>query len=95
MALHFARKNAWHYPYESIEQALAAMEFSDLSSFIEVARVNNRTLRTVDDYCDVARQYLRRMSACVVHGSLLSLNRAIARSESGSWKIAQRAVRRW
>ena len=61
MALHFARKNAWHYPYESIEQALAAMEFSDLSSFIEVARVNNRTLRTVDDYCDVARQYLRRM----------------------------------
>ena len=61
MALHFARKNRWSYPYESIEQALAAMEFSDLSSFIEVARVNNRTLRTVDDYCDVARQYLKRM----------------------------------
>lgn len=61
MALYFARKNRWSYPYESIEQALAAMEFSDLSSFIEVARVNNRTLRTVDDYCDVARQYLKRM----------------------------------
>src|SRR6516164_5798868 len=61
MALHFARKNRWSYPYESIVQALAAMEFSDLSSFIEVARVNNRTLRTVDDYCDVARQYLKRM----------------------------------
>src|SRR6516162_6573175 len=61
MALHFARKNRWSYPYESIVQALAAMEFSDLSSFIEVARVNNRTLRTVDDYCDVAKQYLKRM----------------------------------
>src|SRR5215472_2376809 len=61
MALHFARKNRWSYPYESIKQALAAMEFSDLSSFIEVARINNRTLRTVDDYCDVARKYLKRM----------------------------------
>jgi len=61
MALHFARKNRWSYSYESIKQAVAAMEFSDLSSFIEVARVNNRTLRTVDDYCDVARQYLKRM----------------------------------
>jgi adenosine deaminase len=61
MALHFARKNRWSYPYESIEQALAAIEFSDLSSFIEVARVNSQTLRTVDDYCDVARQYVKRM----------------------------------
>jgi len=61
MALHFARKNRWPYPHESIEQALAAMEFSDLSSFIAAARVNSRTLRTVDDYCDVARQYLKRM----------------------------------
>jgi adenosine deaminase len=61
MALHFARKNRWSYPYESIEQAHAAMEFSDLSSFIEAARINNRTLRTVDDYCDVARKYLKRM----------------------------------
>jgi adenosine deaminase len=61
MALNFARKNRWPYPYESIERVRAAMEFSDLSSFIEVARVNNRTLRTVDDYCDVSRQYLKRM----------------------------------
>jgi adenine deaminase len=61
MALRFARKNRWPYPYESIEQALAAMEFSDLSSFIEVARVNSQTLRTVDDYCDLARHYLKRM----------------------------------
>jgi len=61
MALHFARKNRWPYPYESIKETIAAMEFSDLSSFIEVARVNNQTLRTVDDYCDVARQYLKRM----------------------------------
>jgi adenosine deaminase len=61
MALHFARKNRASYPYESIEQALAGMEFSDLSSFIAVARVNNQTLRTVDDYCDLARQYLKCM----------------------------------
>lgn len=61
MALHFARKNRWSYPYKSIEQALAAMEFSDLSSFIEVARVNSQTMRTVDDYCEVTRQYLKRM----------------------------------
>ena len=33
-------------------------------------------------------------SACVVHDSLLCLNRGITRSESGSQKIAQRAVRR-
>jgi adenosine deaminase len=37
------------------------MKFSDLSSFIAVARVNNQTLRTVDDYCDLARQYLKHM----------------------------------
>jgi adenosine deaminase len=61
MALNFARKNRWPYPYDSIERVRAAMEFSDLSRFTEVARVNNRTLRTVDDYCDVARQYLKRM----------------------------------
>jgi adenosine deaminase len=61
MALRFARKNRWPYPYESVEQALALTEFSDLSSFIAAARVNSHTLRTVDDYCDVARQYLRRM----------------------------------
>jgi adenosine deaminase len=61
MALHFASKNRWPYPHESIEHAVAAMEFSDLSSFIAVARVNSQTLRTIDDYCDVARQYLRRM----------------------------------
>lgn len=61
MALNFARKNRWPYPYESTEQVAAAMEFSDLSSFVDAARVNNRTLRTVDDYCDVARQYLKRM----------------------------------
>jgi adenine deaminase len=61
MALRFARKNRWSYPYKSIEQALAAMEFSDLSSFIEVARVNSQTLRTVDDYCDLAREYLKCM----------------------------------
>jgi len=61
MALHFARKNQWPYPHESIKQAVAAMEFSDLSSFISVARVNSQTLRAVDDYCEVARQYLRRM----------------------------------
>lgn len=37
-------------------------------SFIEVARVNNQTLRTVDDYCDVARQYLTCMhNENVVH----------------------------
>jgi adenosine deaminase len=58
MALRFARKNRWAYPYESAEQALAAMEFSDLSSFIVIARVNSQTMRTIDDYCDLARQYL-------------------------------------
>lgn len=61
MALNFARKNRWSYPYKSIEQAVAAMEFSDLSSFIAVASVNSQTMRTVDDYCEVARQYLKRM----------------------------------
>jgi adenine deaminase len=61
LALRFARKNQIPYPYESIEQALAAMKFSDLSSFIAVARYNNQVLRTVDDYCDIARQYLKRM----------------------------------
>ena len=62
MALHFARKNGWAYPYQSIEQVLAAMKFADLSSFIEVARINSQTLRTVDDYCELARQYLKRMN---------------------------------
>jgi adenosine deaminase len=61
MALHFARKNRWSYPYKSIEQARAAMKFGNLSNFIEVARVNSQTMRTVDDYCEVARQYLKRM----------------------------------
>ncbi|MGC2332972.1 MAG: adenosine deaminase [Candidatus Acidiferrales bacterium] len=61
MALHFARKNRVSYPYESIEQALAGIQFSDLSSFIAVARLNNQALRTVDDYCDLARQYLKCM----------------------------------
>jgi adenosine deaminase len=61
MALHFARKNRGYYPYESIEQARAGMKFSDLSSFIAVAAVNNQTLWAVDDYCDLTRQYLKRM----------------------------------
>jgi adenosine deaminase len=62
MTLHFARKNRVPFPYDSLEHARAAMAFSDLSSFIAVARLSNRILRTVDDYCDVARQYLARMS---------------------------------
>lgn len=61
MALHFARKNRCSYPYDSLEQVLAGMKFSDLSSFIEVARINSQTMRTVDDYCDVARHYLKCM----------------------------------
>lgn len=61
MALHFARKNRVSYPYESIEHARAAMVFSDLPNFIAVARVNNQALRTVDDYCDLARHYLKCM----------------------------------
>jgi adenosine deaminase len=61
MALHFAGKNRVSYPYESLEHALVGMKFSNLSSFIAVARVNSQTLRTVDDYCDVARQYLKCM----------------------------------
>jgi adenine deaminase len=31
IALHLACKNRWPYPYDSVEQARAAMEFSDLS----------------------------------------------------------------
>jgi adenosine deaminase len=61
MALHFARKNRWSYPYKSTEQARGAMKFANLANFIEVARVNSQTMRTVDDYCEVARQYLKRM----------------------------------
>jgi adenosine deaminase len=37
------------------------MKFSDLSSFIAVARINNQALQTIDDYCDLARQYLKRV----------------------------------
>lgn len=61
MALLFARKNRVSFPYESIESARAAMVFSNLSSFIATARVTNQVLRTVDDYCDLARQYLKCM----------------------------------
>jgi adenosine deaminase len=68
MALHFARRNRIPYPHESIEQARAAMVFSDLSSFIAKARANNQVLRTVDDYYEVAREYLKRMhDETVVH----------------------------
>lgn len=61
MARLFAHRNCASYPYESIEHARAAMVFSDLSSFIAVAKVNNQALRTIDDYCDLAKQYLRCM----------------------------------
>jgi len=61
MALHFARKNRVSYPYESIEQARAAMEFSDLSSFLTAMIVNTQTLRAVEDYYELTKQYLKRM----------------------------------
>ena len=37
----------------------ARSQLPDLgSSFIVIARVNSQTMRTIDDYCDLARQYL-------------------------------------
>jgi adenine deaminase len=68
MALSFAHKNGVPYPYESVEQARAAMAFSDLSRFIAVMNVNTQTLLAVEDYCELARHYLERMhSENVVH----------------------------
>lgn len=61
LALDFARKNRVSYPYASIEQARAGMVFSDLSSFISAMTVNTQTLRAVEDYYDVTKQYLERV----------------------------------
>jgi adenosine deaminase len=61
MALRFARKNRALYPYASVEEARAAVTFSDLSSFITAMAVNTQTLRKVEDYYELASGYLRRM----------------------------------
>jgi len=61
MALHFARKNRTPYPFDSLEQARATLEFSDLSSFITAMTINTQTLRAVDDYYELTRQYLQRL----------------------------------
>src|SRR5262249_48208980 len=63
MAVHFARKNRAPYPYASIEEARAAMAFTDLASFIAVMSVNTQTLRAVEDYYVLTKHYLDRLHA--------------------------------
>lgn len=71
MAVRFARKNQAPNPYRSLEQARAAMEFSDLSSFIAVMAVNTETLRTVEDHYELTKGYLARLHAeNVVHAEI-------------------------
>lgn len=68
LALSFARRNGVAYPYASVEEARAAMNFADLSHFIAVAHTNNQTLLQIVDYYELTRHYLERMHAeNVVH----------------------------
>lgn len=71
MALHFARKNQVPYPHRSLEQARAALIFSDLASFITAMAVNTQTLRAVEDYYELTRHYLSRLhDENVVHAEI-------------------------
>jgi len=68
MALRFARKNRAPHPYASVEEARAALGFTDLSSFIAAMSINTQTLRAVEDHYELTQHYLDRLHAeHVVH----------------------------
>jgi adenosine deaminase len=71
MAVHFARRNRVPYPHASVDEARAAMAFTDLGSFIAAMSVNTRTLAAVEDYYELAKHYLDRLRAeNIVHAEI-------------------------
>jgi adenine deaminase len=71
MAWHFARKNRVPFPHASVEAAQAALQFTDLGSFIAAMAVNTAALRAVDDHYELTKHYLARLHAeNVVHAEI-------------------------
>lgn len=55
-----AERNGVRLPYEDVEQARAAYDFSDLQSFLDLYYQGMGVLHTVQDFQDLALAYFRR-----------------------------------
>ncbi|MGI4896534.1 MAG: adenosine deaminase [Janthinobacterium lividum] len=61
--LRMAERNDVEVPYTCAEEVLAAYEFANLQSFLDVFFQGCRVLRRRDDFADLAAAYLRRAAS--------------------------------
>lgn len=59
----FSERNERALPYQSVEELRAKYEFTNLQDFIDIYLVGFQSLRTADDYEDLANDYCSRAIA--------------------------------
>jgi adenosine deaminase len=71
LMLTLGERNGVSLPYATVEEALAAYEFADLQSFLEIYYAGARVLQKEEDFHDLTRAYLERAGRDnVVHAEI-------------------------